>query len=335
MDRFLVQDVPGIGKRNDLVTAEVVGKAKAKKLTKLPVRSALTCEAEGGVCQKCYGLMVNGQIARVGENVGIIDSEALTERSTQLTMQTFHTGGAGKASSVSAGFGRLEELMHVPEKIRDAGVLARQAGIVTRIEPNPAGGRNLFINNEEYYIPRERELVVSIGSSVKRGDLLTNGSIRPQELSELKDHLTAQQYVADEINKIYDNKFARKTFETVLRGVSNNAEVLGIPDEVENKVDFMRGDTVQLTRLKRLNREFEKEGKPQIEYRPYFKSIGVLPLKDADWLKRLTTNHLVQTIQDAAAMGGEGDTKGTDPMSAYLYGLEFGKEINPKKGQFY
>lgn len=335
MDRFLTQDLPGIGRRNDLVNAELVMKARAKKLEKLPVRSALTCEAEGGVCQKCYGLMVNGQLPRIGENVGVIDSEALTERSTQLTMQAFHTGGAGKGSSVTLGFPRMEELLHVPEKIRDAAVLSQAAGTVTSINDNPAGGKNLFIGHDEYYIPRERPLVVSIGSSVKKGDRLTEGSMRPQEISELKDHLTAQQYVADEINHIYDDKFARKTFETVLRGVSNNAEVLHVPDEVENRVDFMRGDTVHLTRLKKLNRELEKEGKPQIEYKPFFKSIEVLPLKSNDWLGRLTTNRLVQTIQDAASMGQEGDIKGTDPMAAYLYGLEFGKDLKPKKGQFY
>jgi DNA-directed RNA polymerase subunit beta' len=335
MDRFFVQDVPGVGRRNELVTAELVAKARAKKLEKLPVRSALTCEAEGGVCQKCYGLMANGQLARIGENVGVIDSEALTERSTQLTMQAFHTGGAGKASSVSAGFPRLEELLHIPEKIRNAAVLARADGTVTGINENPAGGKNLFIGSEQYYIPRERDLTVAIGSSVKRGDRLTDGSIRPQDLSNLKDHLTAQQYVADEINKIYDNKFARKTFETVLRGVSNNAEILHIPEESEDKVDFMRGDTVHLTRVKRINRELAEEGKAPIEYKPYFKSIDVLPLKSNDWLSRLTTNRLVQTIQEAASTGQEASIKGTDPMSAYLYGLEFGKDIKPKKREFY
>jgi DNA-directed RNA polymerase subunit beta' len=335
MDRFLSTDLPGIGKRNDLVTSELVLKAKAKKLEKLPVRSALTCETEGGVCQKCYGLMANGQLARIGENVGVIDSEALTERSTQLTMQTFHTGGAGKGSSVTLGFPRLEELLYVPQKIREAAVLAEEDGIVTAINENPAGGKNLYIGKNEYYIPRERELQVSVGSSVKKGDRLTNGSIRPQDLSKLKDHLTAQQYVADEINNIYDNKYARKTFETVLRGVSNNAEITNIPDEVVPQVDFMRGDTVHLTRVKKLNREFAKEGKPLIEYRPFFKSIDVLPLDNKDWLSRLTTNRIKQTIQEAAATSSESTIKGTDPMTAYLYGLEFGKDVDPKKGQFY
>jgi len=335
MDRFLSQDVPGVGHRNDLITNERVLKAKVKKIESLPVRSSLTCEADNGVCQKCYGLMANGQLARIGENVGVIDSEALTERSTQLTMQTFHTGGAGKGSSVTLGFPRLEELLYVPQKIRDAGVLSKEVGIVTNISDNPAGGKNLYIGQNNYYIPRERTLLVSVGSKVNRGDRLTDGSIKPQELSELKGHLAAQEYVADEINNIYENKFARKTFETVLRGVANNAEITNVPDEVEDQVHFMRGDTVPITRVKRLNREFQAEGKPSIEYKPFFKSLSVLPLHNEDWLSRLSTNRLRQTIQEASAMGMESDTKGTDPMSSYLYGLDFGQETDPKKKKFY
>lgn len=336
MDRFLAQDVPGVGKRNDLVNGSLILKAKEKKIEKMSVRSSLTCETDNGVCQKCYGLMANGQVPRIGENVGVIDAEALTERSTQLTMQTFHTGGAaGGASAVTLGFPRLEELLYVPKKITDAGVIARESGIVTSISDNPAGGKNLRIGASEYYIPRERTLKVAVGSTVSKGDQLTDGSLRPQEISEYKDHLTAQQYVADEINKIYENKYARKTFETVLRGIANKATVEDIPQAVEKEVDFLRGDSIDISKLKKLNRTFTEEGKPTIQFKPYWKSISVLPLDSNDWLSRLTTNRLKQTIQEAASMGLESDVKGVDPTSAYLYGLEFGKDLDPTKKKFY
>ena len=333
LDRYLAKAIPGVGSRNDLVDAELLAKAKRKNVEKIWVRSSLTCEAEDGVCQKCYGLMANGQPPRIGENVGVIDSQALTERSTQLTMQTFHTGGAGKGSSVIAGFPRLEELLFVPQTVKDAGVLAREDGVVSSIMDNPAGGQDLFINKQKYYIPRERKLLVTVGTAVHKGDRLTDGSIKPQELSELKNHLTAQQYVADEINNVYENKFARKTFETVLRGTSNNAELVKIPDHVERP--WIPGDVAQISTIKKLNRGFKAEGLPEIEYKPYFKSIDVLPLDSKDWLSRLTTNRLKQTIQDAASMGMSSNTKGTDPMAAYLAALGFGQNLDPKKKQFY
>jgi DNA-directed RNA polymerase subunit beta' len=334
MDRYLVKDIPGVGKRNDLVDQGVIARAKNKKVQKLSVRSALTCEADGGICQKCYGLMANGLPPKIGENVGVIDSQALTERSTQLTLQTFHTGGQfSKTKGIVQQFPRLEELLKVPELIKDAAILAREDGIVRSMLDNPAGGKDLFIGTQKYYIPRERQLLVSIGSSVKRGDCLTDGSIKPQELSELKGHLNAQEYIADEINKVYGDKFSRKTFETVLKGISDNAELTKVPDHVEE--DWLRGDSVSLTKVKKLNREFIKEGKEPIEYRPFFKSIDVLPLINPDWLSRLTSNRIKQTLQEAPAKGLSTNLKGIDPMPAYLYGLEFGQKIDPKKKMFY
>jgi hypothetical protein len=90
-----------------------------------------------------------------------------------------------------------------------------------------------------------------------------------------------------------------------------------------------------IKKQKKMNREFVAGGKPAIQYKPYFKSISVLPLDSNDWLSRLTTNRLKQTIQEAAGMGLESDVKGVDPTSAYLYGLGFGKDIDPKRKRFY
>ena len=334
MDRYLATGMPGIAERNDLVDQAVVSKAERKGIKILKVRSPLTCETEAGVCVKCYGLMANGTPPRIGENVGVIDSQALTERSTQLNMQTFHTGGvAGGTSGITKGFPRLEQLLFVPQTIADKAVLATEEGRITAITDNPAGGKDVKIGAKKYYIPRERKLLYSEGAVVKRGDPLTNGVMKPQEISELKNHLSAQEYVADEINNVYENKFARKTFESVLRGTSNNAELLHVPKHVER--DWLKGDVVPLTTINKLNREYKKADNELIEYRPIFKSIEVLPLDTKDWLSRVTTNRIVQTIQDAAAQGMSSDVKGVDPMPAYLYGLSFGQNLKPERKQLY
>ena len=334
MDRFVAKAIPNLVEHNALINQEVMSRLKHRRVESIWVRSPLTCESDGGVCQKCYGLMANGQLPRIGENVGVIDSQALTERSTQLTMQTFHTGGtAGGTSSITKGFPRLEELLFVPQTIQNSAVLARADGMVRSILENPAGGKDLFIGDQKYYVPRERTLLIGVGAMVRKGDRLTDGSIKPQELSELKGHLAAQQYVADEINNVYDNKFSRKTFETVLRGTSNMTELTHVPEHVDRS--WLTGDSAQLSEVKKLNRTYEKEGKELIEHKPFFKSIDVLPLHSTDWLSRLTTNRIKQTIQDAVATGMESTVKGTDPMAAYLNAVSFGRELDPKKKQFY
>ncbi len=79
-------------------------------VTEITLRSPLTCEAVRGICQMCYGRSpATGQLALIGDAVGIIAAQSIGEPGTQLTMRTFHTGGiAGK--DITSGLPRVEEL---------------------------------------------------------------------------------------------------------------------------------------------------------------------------------------------------------------------------------
>ena len=95
--------------------AEMIEEAPAAAIedagiTELRVRSPLTCEAPRGICQQCYGRSpATGQLALLGDAVGIIAAQSIGEPGTQLTMRTFHTGGiAGK--DITSGLPRVEEL---------------------------------------------------------------------------------------------------------------------------------------------------------------------------------------------------------------------------------
>ena len=75
-----------------------------------PVRSVLKCQAQIGVCQACYGRsMATGQLAQIGDAVGIIAAQSIGEPGTQLTMRTFHTGGVAGAD-ITHGLPRVVEL---------------------------------------------------------------------------------------------------------------------------------------------------------------------------------------------------------------------------------
>lgn len=334
MDRYLAETVPGVGKRNEVVNAELVQKAIKKGVETLMVRSPLTCDADDGICVKCYGLMANGMPPRVGENVGVVDAQAVTERSTQLTLQTFHSGGTvSSPGGILKGFPRLEELLKVPEKIVDKATLSQIDGRVDAIMPNPVGGHDVMISGIKHFVNPGLPVTVSVGQNVSRGDSISGGSVKPQELSALKSHLDAQKYIVNEINDIYENKYHKRTFESVLRGVSNNAHIDEVPEDTGTT--YRRGDSAPLSRLKKINRELANEGKPTIQYTPYFKSITVLPSDSEDWLSRLATNRLKQTIQEGAATGMISNIHSVDPMPAYLYGVEFNRQIDPAKKKFY
>ena len=82
-------------KVGQLVTEEDANKIEDLGFERLKIRSTLTCEADRGCCQKCYGLnLATGKFAKLGEAVGIIAAQSIGEPGTQLTMRTFHVGGS-------------------------------------------------------------------------------------------------------------------------------------------------------------------------------------------------------------------------------------------------
>src|SRR5690554_1549543 len=87
----------------EMITEAAAEKINASPLEKIEVRSALTCEAESGICTKCYGRnLASNRMAQLGEAVGVIAAQSIGEPGTQLTLRTFHVGGtAGNISEVS------------------------------------------------------------------------------------------------------------------------------------------------------------------------------------------------------------------------------------------
>ncbi|MGH2855031.1 MAG: DNA-directed RNA polymerase subunit beta', partial [Solirubrobacteraceae bacterium] len=95
----------------------------------VPVRSVLKCEATSGVCQACYGrAMATGQLAQIGDAVGIIAAQSIGEPGTQLTMRTFHTGGVAGAD-ITHGLPRVVELFEA-RKPKGLAQIAEQDGTV-------------------------------------------------------------------------------------------------------------------------------------------------------------------------------------------------------------
>ena len=81
MDRAALNTVPGVVRRNEIIDGDVIQKAKRKEVKELDVRTPLQCESSNGICKHCYGLMPGGSLPDIGENVGILESQALSERS--------------------------------------------------------------------------------------------------------------------------------------------------------------------------------------------------------------------------------------------------------------
>ena len=137
----------------------------------LKIRSVLTCETEDGICSRCYGRdLARGTSVNIGEAVGIIAAQSIGEPGTQLTMRTFHIGGAASSSveqsnaiSPIEGTVKLENIKLIEDKTNNKIVLSRNAKI------------KILINEEEKfssYIPFGAKLYVNDNDKVKTNKLL-------------------------------------------------------------------------------------------------------------------------------------------------------------------
>jgi len=96
--------------RNEEISEAKANRIIASGLTKVHVRSPLTCESRQGACQRCYGRdLTRGRLVDLNTAVGIIAAQSIGEPGTQLTLRTFHTGGV-VGLDITTGLPRVEEL---------------------------------------------------------------------------------------------------------------------------------------------------------------------------------------------------------------------------------
>ncbi|MFH1665704.1 MAG: DNA-directed RNA polymerase subunit beta' [Candidatus Omnitrophota bacterium] len=155
---------------------EIISEAHAKKIEesgieKIRIRSVLTCEAEKGICAKCYGRnLATGKLTEVGEAVGIIAAQSIGEPGTQLTMRTFHIGGTASRIIEQSFFKSKEEGLIKYHNLKV--VESRESGIYVvlnrngQISINEPDGREV----ERQTIPQGSSIFFKDSAKVKKGD---------------------------------------------------------------------------------------------------------------------------------------------------------------------
>ena len=154
-----------------------VKKIEASPIERVEVRSALTCEAEKGICAKCYGrnLATNKMVQR-GEAVGVIAAQSIGEPGTQLTLRTFHVGGiAGNISEDNKleakfdGIAEIDELRTVKGENSEgkaADIVISRTSEIKIVDSKT--GITLSTNN----IPYGSQLFIKSGKAIKSGDVI-------------------------------------------------------------------------------------------------------------------------------------------------------------------
>lgn len=139
MGRVLLKDLKDaetkevIFKKGTLLAEDHIRTLSKHKVDAAVVRSVLTCKLKRGLCRKCYGYdLAYNQLVKLGTAVGIIAAQSIGEPGTQLTMRTFHMGGAA-GSDITQGLPRVEELFEARSP-KHRAILAEAAGKVQIVE---------------------------------------------------------------------------------------------------------------------------------------------------------------------------------------------------------
>ena len=181
LGRTIIGDIrdPGNDKKvlikdRTMLDEKLTALLEEKNIDQILVRSAVTCETRYGVCRACYGRdLGRGHLVNLGEAVGVIAAQSIGEPGTQLTMRTFHIGGAAsRAATVSkvevktSGTIRLKNIKLVKHASGNHVVLSRSGEMIVQDDQ----GRN----RERYKVPFGAVLSVHEGSKVKAGTTVAN-----------------------------------------------------------------------------------------------------------------------------------------------------------------
>jgi DNA-directed RNA polymerase subunit beta' len=152
-----------------LIEEDTVDQIERAGIDRLKMRSALTCEAKGGICATCYGRdLARGTIVNIGEAVGVIAAQSIGEPGTQLTMRTFHIGGAAQRGAEQSS---VEASVDARVEIKNRNVVINTEGVPVVM------GRNLEVilideadrERARHRLPYGPKLLVDDGAEITKG----------------------------------------------------------------------------------------------------------------------------------------------------------------------
>jgi DNA-directed RNA polymerase subunit beta' len=276
-------------------------------VTRVRVRSVLTCDTLVGVCANCYGTMLATQTeADLGEAVGIMAAQSIGEPGTQLTMRTFHTGGVA-GEDITHGLPRVVELFEARTP-KGAALLAESSGVV-RLGENEKGNKTITIvsddgTEEVHEVSRRAHISVADGQEVRAGDRIVGDEktpMDPKKLLEIKGIRETQQYLVDEVQKVYREQGVSihdKHIEVIVRQMLRRVTVSEPGDS-----SFLPGEKVDSRKYAEFNRQLVEAGKKAAEGRPELMGITKASLATDSWLSAASFQETTRVLTEAAIEG--------------------------------
>jgi len=365
--------------RNEEIDEQKANEIIAAGITKVYVRSPLSCRSRHGACQRCYGRdLARRHLIDLNTAVGIIAAQSIGEPGTQLTLRTFHTGGV-VGLDITSGLPRVEELFEarppkgqavISEIDGTAEAIESDEGKLIRITsaemyrdeyPLPAGWQvmvkkgqwvdigaelatppvekagkkedskkavalateakpivasvageviieddKLFINymeeeQQEYTIPASAHIRVQTGDKVKAGQQLTEGSINPQDILRILGKEATQQYLVDEVQKVYRSQGVTindKHIEVIVHRMLSKVRI-----DSSGDTDLVPGELIDIFRYEDINAKVLAEGGEPATAHVVLMGITRASLNTDSWLAAASFQETTRVLTEAAVKG--------------------------------
>ena len=361
--------------RNEEISEQRAKEIMAAGLTKVHVRSPLSCQSRHGVCRRCYGRdLARGRLVDLDTAVGIIAAQSIGEPGTQLTLRTFHTGGV-VGIDITSGLPRIEELFEarvpkgqaivseiegVAEIIQNEGerkikvtsseiyrdeyslppgfnimvdsgqwvdigavlahpapetkatpesvalttetqpILARVAGEVT-IEDGQLSISYEDKEEREYVIPATAHIGVQAEERVKAGQQLTDGSINPQDILHILGREAVQQYLVDEVQKVYRSQGVNindKHIEVIVHQMLTRVRI-----DSSGDTELLPGELINRSHYEDINAKVLAEGGEPATAQTVLMGITRASLSTDSWLAAASFQETTRVLTEAAVSG--------------------------------
>ena len=365
--------------RNEEITEEKAEQIVAAGLTKVQVRSPLTCLARLGACQRCYGRdLARGHQVNLNTAVGIIAAQSIGEPGTQLTLRTFHTGGV-VGLDITTGLPRVEELFEartpknqaiISEINGVAEVVVGEKGQTVKVASSeifhdehslpadwqvmvnngqwvdigevlacqPSEGEETTKDTEDsaqsveltaetqailsrvagevviddgqlsikyedteeraYAIPINTRIRIESGDVIKAGQQLTDGSVNPQDILNVLGREAVQQYLVDEVQKVYRSQGVNindKHIEIIVRQMLSKVRT-----DSSGDTELVPGELINRFHYEDVNAKVLAEGGEPATAHPVLLGITRAALSTNSWLAAASFQETTKVLTEAA-----------------------------------
>ncbi|MCL2464233.1 MAG: DNA-directed RNA polymerase subunit beta', partial [Micrococcales bacterium] len=295
----------------------------AAGVTELKVRSVLTCESRVGTCAMCYGRsLATGKLVDIGEAVGIIAAQSIGEPGTQLTLRTFHTGGAASAEDITQGLPRVQELFEArtpkgeaPIAEYSGRVAIEEGDRIRRIVLTPDDGTEEIA----YPVTKRARLLVADGDHVAVGAQLVQGAVDPKKVLRILGPRATQKHLVDEVQEVYRSQgvdIHDKHIEVIVRQMLRRVTVLDSGD-----TDLLPGELCERGKFEDANRKAVSEGGQPASGRPELMGITKASLATDSWLSAASFQETTKVLTEAAM------SSRSDPLLGLKENVILGKLI--------